>query len=202
MEERRTVSKEAYVRPSAEQLRQALDEEKFRKRYLRILRSTFFALVNVAAIAVLVVMLLTPVLQIYGTSMEPTLSEGNIVVAVKGSDFKRGDVVAFYYGNKLLVKRYIAGPGEWVNIDSDGNVYVDGEYLEESYLTEKSLGDCNIELPYQVPEEKHFLIGDHRATSLDSRNTAVGCVADDQIVGRIVFCVWPFDRFGVLQKQA
>ena len=199
MEERRTVSRPAYERPSGDQLRQALEEEKFRKKYLRILRSTFFALVNVAAIAVLVVMLLMPVLQIYGTSMEPTLKEGNIVVALKGTEFKRGDIVAFYYGNKLLVKRYIAGPGQWVNIDKDGNVYVDGEYLEEKYLTEKALGDCNIELPYQVPEDKHFLIGDHRATSLDSRNTAVGCVAGDQIVGRIVFCVWPFGSFGRLK---
>ena len=198
MEETRKVSREAVERPSGDQLRQALEEEKFKRKYLRILRSTFFALINVAAIAVLVVMLLMPVMQIYGTSMEPTLKEGNIVVALKGSDFKRGDIVAFYYGNKLLVKRYIAGPGQWVNIDKDGNVYVDGEYLEEAYLTEKALGDCNIDLPYQVPEDKHFLIGDHRATSLDSRNTAVGCVAGDQIVGRIVFCVWPFNNFGRL----
>ena len=202
MNKSNTVRREIADRPSAEQLRQALEQEKYRTSYRRILRSTFFALVNVAAIAILVVMLLTPVLQIYGTSMDPTLREGDIVVALKGSDFVRGDVVAFYYGNKLLVKRYIAGPGEWVNIDKDGNIYVNGEYLPERYLTEKALGDCNIELPYQVPENKLFLIGDHRSTSLDSRNTAVGCVAEDQIVGRIVFRVWPFDSFGTLFSQA
>lgn len=185
-------------RPSVDQLRQALEQEQYRKNFRKILRSTFFALVTVAAVAVLIVMLWVPVLQIYGTSMEPTLGEGQIVVALKGSDFKRGDIVAFYYGNKLLVKRYIAGPGEWVNIDGDGTVSVGGEYLDEPYLTEKALGDCNIELPYQVPDEKYFLLGDHRATSVDSRNTAVGCVAEEQIVGRIVFCVWPFDRFGAL----
>ena len=200
-EKEKTVNRERFTRPSTEQLRQALEEEKYKKRYRTILRSTFFALINVAAIAVLVVMLLLPVLQIFGTSMEPTLHEGDIVVALKGSEFRRGDIVAFYYGNKLLVKRYIAGPGEWVNIDKDGNVFVNGEYLEEKYLTEKALGDCNIELPYQIPEDKHFLIGDHRATSLDSRNTAVGCVAEEQIIGRIVFCVWPFDRFGSVGNQ-
>jgi len=192
------VSKDTYSRPSSEQLRKVLEQEQYKRSYKRILRSTFFALVNVAAIAVLVVMLLAPVMQIYGTSMEPTLKEGQIVVALKGTDFKRGDIVAFYYGNKLLVKRYLAGPGDWVNIDEKGNVFVNGEYLEEEYLTDKALGDCNIELPYQVPEDKHFLIGDHRGTSLDSRNTAVGCVSGDQIVGRIVFCVWPFDSFGTI----
>ncbi len=185
-------------RPSVAQLQQALEQEQYRRNFRKILRSTFFALVTVAAVAVLIVMLWVPVLQIYGTSMEPTLEEGQIVVALKGSDFKRGDIVAFYYGNKLLVKRYIAGPGEWVNIDEDGTVSVGGEYLDEPYLTEKALGDCNIELPYQVPDEKYFLVGDHRATSLDSRNTAVGCVAEEQIVGRIVFSVWPFEHFGAL----
>lgn len=192
------MSKDTHSRPSSEQLRKVLEQEQYKRSYKRILRSTFFALVNVAAIAVLVVMLLAPVMQIYGTSMEPTLKEGQIVVALKGTDFKRGDIVAFYYGNKLLVKRYLAGPGDWVNIDEKGNVFVNGEYLEEEYLTDKALGDCNIELPYQVPEDKHFLIGDHRSTSLDSRNTAVGCVSGDQIVGRIVFCVWPFDSFGTI----
>jgi len=195
------LSTENRTLPSAEQLRQALERERYKSSYRRILRGTFFALVNVAAVAVLIVMLWAPVLQIYGTSMEPTLGEGQIVVALKGSEFQRGDIVAFYYGNKLLVKRYIAGPGQWVNIDSDGNVYVDGELLQEDYLTEKALGECNIELPYQVPEEKHFLMGDHRSTSLDSRNTAVGCVAEEQIVGRIVYRIWPLNSSGALAEQ-
>ena len=185
-------------RPSVEQLEKALEQERYRKSYRHVLRNTFFALVTVAAIAVLVVMLWMPVMQIYGTSMEPTLAEGQIVVSLKGSELEQGDIAAFYYGNKLLVKRYIAGPGDWVNIDREGNIFVNGEYLEEEYLTAKALGECNIELPYQVPEGKYFLVGDHRATSLDSRNTAVGCVDGEQIAGRIVFCVWPFDSFGAI----
>ena len=193
----RSVKKEL-SRPSVEQLEKALEKEQYRKSYGRVLRSTFFALVSVAAVAVLIVMLWMPVLRIIGTSMEPTLEDGQIAVAFKGTDFERGDIVAFYYGNKLLVKRYIAGPGEWVNIDEDGNVFVNGTYLEEPYLTEKALGDCNIDLPYQVPDEKYFLIGDHRATSLDSRSTEVGCVAEEQLVGRIVFCVWPLNGIGTI----
>ena len=181
-----------------EQLEKALEKERYKKSYGRVLRSTFFALVSVAAVAVLIVMLWVPVLQIFGTSMEPTLHEGQIVIAMKSRDFRRGDIVAFYYGNKLLVKRYIAGPGEWVNIDENGEVFVNGQHLEEEYLTEKALGDCNIDLPYQVPDEKYFLIGDHRATSLDSRSTEVGCVAEEQLVGRIVFCVWPLDGIGTI----
>ena len=190
--------KKELSRPSVEQLEKALEKEQYRKSYGRVLRSTFFALVSVAAVAVLIVMLWMPVLRIIGTSMEPTLEDGQIAVAFKGTDFERGDIVAFYYGNKLLVKRYIAGPGEWVNIDEDGNVFVNGTYLEEPYLTEKALGDCNIDLPYQVPDEKYFLIGDHRATSLDSRSTEVGCVAEEQLVGRIVFCVWPLNGIGTI----
>ena len=128
--------------------------------------------------------------------MNPTLKEGNIVISVKGSDFEKSDLVCFYYGNKLLVKRYIAGPGQWVNIDEDGNVYIDGELLDEPYLTEKAFGECDLELPYQVPEGKIFVLGDHRSTSVDSRSTSVGCVADEQIVGRIVFRIWPLAGFG------
>ena len=182
-----------------EQLTAELEREKYKRRYKRVLRSTVYTLIVVAAAAVLVATIWMPVLQIYGASMAPTLDEGDIVISVKGSDFEPGDLVAFYMGNKILVKRCIAGPGQWVDIDADGNVYVDGELLDEPYLTEKALGDCDIELPYQVPDNRYFCMGDHRSTSVDSRSTTVGCVSDEQIVGKIVFRVWPLPDFGALR---
>ena len=182
-----------------EQLTAELEREKYKRRYKRVLRSTIYTLIVVAAAAVLVATIWMPVLQIYGASMVPTLDEGDIVISVKGSDFEPGDLVAFYMGNKILVKRCIAGPGQWVDIDADGNVYVDGELLDEPYLTEKALGDCDIELPYQVPDNRYFCMGDHRSTSVDSRSTTVGCVSDEQIVGKIVFRVWPLPNFGMLR---
>lgn len=184
--------------PDVEVLEAELNRVKYRSRYRTVLRSTICTLVVVAAAAVLVATIWMPVLQIYGSSMTPTLNEKNIVISVKGTDFERGDLIAFYVGNKILVKRAIAGPGQWVDIDNDGNVYVDGELLEEPYLTEKALGDCNIKLPYQVPESRYFCMGDHRSTSVDSRNSSVGCVSEEQIVGKIVFRIWPLNRFGVL----
>lgn len=188
-----------YELPSLEQLTAELDREKYKRRYKRVLRSTIYTLIVVAAVAVLVATIWMPVLQIYGASMAPTLDEGDVVISVKGSDFAPGDLVAFYMGNKILVKRCIAGPGQWVDIDADGNVYVDGELLDEPYLTEKALGDCDIELPYQVPDNRYFCMGDHRSTSVDSRSTTVGCVSDEQIVGKIVFRVWPLPDFGTLR---
>ena len=185
--------------PSLEQLTAELEREKYKRQYKRVLRSTVYSLIVVAAVAVLVATIWMPVLQIYGASMTPTLDEGDIVISIKGADFAPGDLVAFYMGNKILVKRCIAGPGQWVDIDADGNVYVDGELLDEPYLTEKALGDCDIELPYQVPDNRYFCMGDHRSTSVDSRSTTVGCVSDEQIVGKIVFRVWPLPDFGTLR---
>lgn len=185
--------------PDVAQLKAELQREKEKTRYRSVLHSTIYSLIVVAAVAVLVATIWMPVLQIYGNSMTPTLSEGDIVLSVKGSDFEPGDLVAFYLGNKILVKRCIADTGQWVDIDEEGNVYVDGELLEEPYLTEKALGDCNIELPYQVPENRIFCMGDHRATSVDSRNTAVGCISEEQIVGKIIFRVWPITGFGTLK---
>lgn len=187
--------------PDVAQLEAELQREKYKKRYKRLLRSTVYTLIVVAAVAVLVATIWLPVLQIYGSSMTPTLDESDIVVSIRGTDFVPGELVAFYLGNKILVKRCIAGPGQWVDIDEDGNVFVDGKLLDEPYLVEKALGDCNIELPYQVPDNRYFCLGDHRATSVDSRNTAVGCVAEEQIVGKIVFRVWPLAGFGALNKR-
>jgi signal peptidase I len=172
---------------------------KYPFRYRRVLRSTVFTLVVVAAAAILVATLWMPVLQIYGASMTPTLTDGDIVISRKVRNLKQGDIVAFYYNNRILVKRYIANAGDWVDIDEDGNVYVNGELLNEPYVYEKALGECNIELPYQVPENRIFVLGDHRSVSIDSRSTAVGCVAEDQIVGELVFCVWPFSNLGLIK---
>ena len=193
------IRKEPVDYPSVEQLTAELKRVKYRSRYRAVLRSTLYMLIVVAAVAVLVATIWMPVLQIYGGSMTPTLNEGDIVVSIKGSDFEPGDLVAFYLGNKILVKRCIAGPGQWVNIDEDGNVYVDDKLLEEPYLTEKSLGGSNIELPYQVPDNRYFCMGDHRSTSVDSRHKEVGCVSEEQIVGKIVFRVFPFGGFGKLK---
>ena len=185
--------------PEISQLEAELKRVKYRSRYRTVLRSTVYTLVVEAAIAVLVATIWMQVLQIYGSSMTPTVEEGDIVISLKGSKFRQGDLVAFYLGNKILVKRCIAGPGQWVDIDADGNVSVDGTPLEEPYLTEKALGDCNIDLPYQVPDNRYFCMGDHRSTSVDSRHTSVGCVAEEQIVGKIVFRVWPLSGFGSLK---
>lgn len=181
--------------PNLEQLEAELKRENYKDRYRSVLRSTIFTLITVAAAAVLVATLLTPVLQITGGSMTPTLTNGEIVVSLKGSGYQSGDIIAFYYDNKILVKRVIAQAGQWVDIDEEGNVYVDGELLDEPYLEERAFGECNIELPYQVPETKVFVMGDHRSVSLDSRNTSVGCVSEDQIVGRLILRVWPLNTF-------
>ena len=182
--------------PELSQLEAELKREQYRHRYGRTLRSTIFVLIVVAAAAVLAATIWLPVFRIYGQSMTPTVSEGEIVVSMKGMDFEKGDVVAIWFGNKLLVKRVIAAPGEWVDIDQDGNVYVNSQLLDEPYVSERALGECNIELPYQVPEGRYFVMGAHRSTSQDSRSSAVGCIAEEQIVGRIVMRVWPLASFG------
>lgn len=186
-------------RPTTSQVREELKREEYKSRYKKVLKSTVYTLIISAACAVLVATIFLPVLQIYGTSMTPTLNEGDIVVSVKGTRFETGDLIGFYVGNKLLVKRCIATAGQWVNIDDEGNVYVDGYLLDEPYIDEKALGDCNIDLPYQVPDNRYFVVGDHRKTSVDSRNTAVGCISEEEILGKIVFRVWPIADFGTVE---
>ena len=195
MREKRTVPE----LPTLEQVEKERNRLKYKSRYGSMLRSTVAILVVVAAAAVLIATLWMPVLRIYGTSMVPTLENGQIVVSVKTTSFKPGDIVAFYQGNKLLIKRYIAGASDWVDIDADGNVSVNGTVLDEPYIEEKAYGETNIELPYQVPDNRYFLIGDNRDVSVDSRNTAVGCVADEQIVGKVVFRIWPLSKFGAVK---
>lgn len=183
-------------RPTLEELKKELKREQYKTNYFRVLRSTVYTLITVAAVAVLIAVLLLPVLQVYGSSMNPTLCEGDIIISVKNSKFETGDIIAFYYNNKILIKRAIAMPGDWVDIDEVGNVTVNGRLIDEPYLVDKAFGECDIELPYQVPESRIFVMGDNRSVSVDSRSTTVGCIADEQIVGRIVFRVWPLNGFG------
>ena len=188
-----------YQSPDVPVVEGELKRVRLKFRYIKVLRRSFYVLVVVAALAVLVATLWTPVLQIYGSSMSPTLEEGQYVISIKGLDFQQGDLVSFYIGNKLLVKRVIASPGDWVDIDEDGNVYVNDQKLVEPYVDKPALGQCDLELPYQVPESRYFLMGDHRETSVDSRSSSVGCVSKDQIVGKIVLCIWPLSSFGAVE---
>lgn len=190
---------EEKIRPQLQDLESELSRERYRRRYRMVLQSTIFSLITVAAVSVLVATLWMPVLQIYGSSMEPTLASGEVVLSHKTSDMHTGDVIAFYYNNKILVKRVIGSSGDWIDIDDDGNVYLNGTLIDEPYVSEKAMGECNIDLPYQVPDNRVFVLGDHRSVSVDSRNTAVGCVADEQIVGKLTFRIWPMKEFGFIK---
>ena len=185
--------------PTAEQLDMERRRLRYKRRYNRTLRSTVAILIVVASLAVLAATLWMPVLRVYGSSMAPTLHNGEILVSVKTKDFSSGDIIAFYHGNKLLIKRYIAGPSDYVNVDEDGNVSVNGMLLDEPYLAEKAYGEADIEFPYQVPDQRYFVMGDNRSVSIDSRSSIVGCIAGDQIVGKVIFRVWPLSAFGPLR---
>lgn len=190
------MDKESIEMPPVELLEAELSRTQYRSRFGRILRSTIFSLLVVAAAAVIIAVLVMPALHITGTSMTDTLQDGDIVLTLNNSKYQTGDVIGFYFNNGILIKRVIATAGDWVDIDSDGNVYVNNVLLDEPYVSEKALGDCNISLPYQVPEGKCFLMGDHRSTSVDSRNTAVGCISNDAVVGKLLLRIWPLKAFG------
>lgn len=193
------MKNEIKERPSVQELEAELHRVKYRSRYNTIMKSTVYTLVTVAAMAVLVATLWLPVLEIFGSSMTPTFNDGDIVFSVKTEKMEQGDIIAFYYNNKILVKRVIAISGSWVDLASDGTVFVDNVQQVENYITDKSYGDADIDFPYQVPDGKVFVMGDHRATSVDSRHSAVGCIGADQVVGKIVFRVWPLSEIGIIK---
>lgn len=181
--------------PQLDDLQKELKRERYKRRFRRLLRSSIHALIVVAAVAALVATLVLPVLQIAGTSMEPSLNDGDIVLLVKKNDLQTGDLCAFYYSNKILIKRVIAGPGDYIWIQPDGTVYLNGEPLDEPYVSQKALGECDVEFPYQVPENAYFVMGDKRETSIDSRSSVIGCIPQDQIVGKIFCKFWPLSAF-------
>ena len=188
------MGKKIFV-PSTEELEIEYKRLSGKKKYNSALRSTITLLLFIAAVSILLAMFIFPVLQIYGSSMTPVLNDGELVVCLKTNKLEQGDMVAFYYNNKILVKRLIANPGEWVDMDQDGNVYVNNILIDEPYVDEKALGDVDIEFPYQVPEGKYFFMGDHRSISIDSRNTTIGCISDEQIIGKLICKIWPIKKF-------
>ena len=182
--------------PSIEELESEIKRVKYKYKYNSILRSTVYILITVAAFSVLLAVLFFPVLQISGTSMTPSLNDGEVVVCLKTNNIKSGDIIAFYYNNKILVKRVIGVSGDWIDIKEDGTVYRNKQELIEPYISAKSIGDLNIKLPYQVPDTRYFVMGDHRDISIDSRNTIVGCISEEQVVGKLFLKVYPFENFG------
>ena len=186
--------------PELEVLQKEIKRERYKRRFRKLLRSTINALIVVAAVAALVATLVLPVLQIAGTSMEPSLYEGDFVLLVKTDRLETGDLCAFYYSNKILIKRVIAKPGDYIWIEDDGTVFLNGKELEEPYVQNKALGECDVEFPYQVPEGCYFLMGDHRETSIDSRSSAIGCVKEEQLIGKLLCRFWPLPEFAWLDN--
>ncbi len=182
--------------PTVSQVEKEISRERYNSKYKKVLKSTLSSLIVVAAIAVLIATLALPVLQIQGNSMEPTLNDEEIVILLKTTNLKRGQLCCFSYQNKLLIKRIIGIPGDSISIHDDGTVYVNGSAIEEPYIIDRALGECDITFPVNVTDNHYFILGDHRSTSIDSRSSVVGLVSDEQIVGRIFFRVWPFNAIG------
>ncbi len=187
--------------PTSEQIETAINKEKYTRKYKKVLKSTLSSLIVVAAIAVLIATLALPVLQIQGNSMEPTLNDEEIVILIKTSRLKRGQLCCFSYQNKLLIKRIIGVPGDSINISPEGYVYVNGSPIDEPYILDRALGECDITFPCYVTDNHYFILGDHRSTSIDSRSSAVGLVSTDQMVGKIFFRIWPFESAGSIEHH-
>lgn len=191
--------KEAFQFPTVKQIESEISREKYNQKYKKVLTSTISSLVVIAAIAVLIATLALPVLQIEGSSMEPTLNDDEIVVLIKTDNLKRGQLCCFSYQNKFLIKRIIGIPGDTVSIDENGYVFINGEAIPEPYLLDRALGECDVTFPLTVTDNHYFILGDHRSTSIDSRSSVVGLVDTEQIVGKIFFRVWPFDRISTVK---
>lgn len=186
--------------PTIDQIETERKRYRWKKAYFKALRGTISVLTYMAAVAALIATLVLPVLQIEGTSMEPTLVNGDIVLLTKTTAFGRGDICGFAWNNKILIKRVIGIPGDWIEIDTDGTVYLNGERLDEPYAEQIAFGECDLEFPFQVPQEQYFVLGDMRESSIDSRNTLVGCVENEQIIGKIFFRIWPLKDMRVFNK--
>lgn len=198
MKKNKEILQDNIKKISQKELITEINRESYKEKYIKILKSTIYSLIIVLAISILAATLIMPVLEISGSSMSPILNEGEIVISIKNKNLNTGDIIAFYHGNKILTKRVIAKPGNWVNIDKDGLVYIDGNLLKEDYIKEKTLGSSNIEYPYQVPAEHWFVLGDDRHETIDSRNSDIGSISKENIIGKIVFRIWPLKKFGFI----